>query len=69
MSTNFFPLLSINIKIPDALIDFVHVGKQYCISESSRESDGVFFILVRKINTVTIFALNNRLLEKTTCEQ
>ena len=57
MTTNLFSHFSINITIPDALIDFIHIRKQNCVSESSRESDCVFFTLVRKINTVTVFAL------------
>ena len=58
MTTNLFSHFSINITIPDALIDFIHIRKQNCVSESSRESDCVFFTLIRKINTMTVFALN-----------
>ena len=57
MTTNLFSHFSINITIPDALIDFIHIRKQNCVSESSRESDCVFFTLIRKINTMTVFAL------------
>merc|ERR1719497_94878 len=54
MTTNFFSDSSKNITVPDALIYFVHIGKQNCISKSSGESDCIFLIR-RKVNTMTVF--------------